>query len=457
MIKNTGHLKRALQYICNPEKTMGGTLVYGIGCFPSAENAYETFVETKERFGKQGGRLAYHWEICLAPGESNTDEVLEIAKEWADEILEDKFDCLIAIHDDKQFLHAHLIFNSVSHVDGKKFRYEKSDLEQKLYPVLNRLCVARGLSYVDMTKPEGEKIQHSTYKEWLEQKKGHKTWRDMIRQDVDHAIGLSYSYANFISNLENMGYDVNLNGKHLKVKVPGMEGYARVYSLGNEYTEEQIKEKILNVEPPVRKVSSKVKRYRLKSGKIDKRKTPLTRFQRQYLRYMYLLGKIGRQPYRRITFAERQQAQRIAGQINFLFFHEIHSHKELVERKAYVESELQNIQADKREHFKERKKYDAVFHHAKEWRLSQWEDKTHLEWLQKKGYEGEDGLKRIDEIKEGFTERLLLLRERSTELQQQKKIMAEILNENIETLKWEQELGGKAYERDHITTKDRER
>lgn len=456
-MKSARHLKSSLQYVCNPEKTMGGTLVYGMGCPLNAEAAYETFMDTKERFGKQGGRLAYHWEICFAPGESNTDEVLDIAKEWANEILEDKFDCLIAVHDDKQFLHAHLIFNSVSHVDGKKFRYEKNDLEQKLYPALNRLCVARGLSYVDLAKPEGEKIQHSTYKEWLEQKKGHKTWRDMIRQDVDHAISLSYSYANFISNLENMGYDVNLNGKHLKVKVPGMEGYARVYSLGNAYTEEYIKERIMNAEPSAGKVFSKVKRYRLKSGKMDKRKTPLTRFQRQYLRYMYLLGKIGKQPYRRITFAERQQALRIAGQINFLFFQRIHNRKELVERKAYVDNELQNIQAKKQELFKERKKYEAVFHHAKEWRLSQGEDKTHLEWLQKRGYVGEDGLQRIDEIKEGFTEKLIFLREQSADLQEQKKKMTEILNENITTHKWEQELGGKAHERDHVTTKDRVR
>lgn len=454
MLKDTGHLKRALQYICNPEKTMGGTLVYGIGCYPNAENAYETFVETKERFGKQSGRLAYHWEICFAPGESNTEQVLEIAKEWAGEILEDKFDCLIAVHDDKQFFHAHLIFNSVSHVDGKKFRYEKNDLEQKLYPALNRLCVARGLSYVDLSKPEGEKIQHSTYKEWLEQKKGHTTWRDMIRQDVDHAIGLSYSYANFISNLESMGYDVNLNGKHLKVKVPGMEGYARVYSLGNEYTEEHIKEKIMNTEPPAIKVFSRVGRYRMKSGTINKRRTPLTRFQRHYLRYMYMFGKMKRQPYRRITFAERQQAQRIAGQMNYLFFHGIHNRKGVVERKAYVVNELQNIQAKKQELFKERKKYEAVFHHAKEWRLSQGEDKAHMDWLHKRGYEGEEGLRKIDNIKEGFTEKLLFLREQSAELEQQGKKLTEILNEEIGTLKWEKELGGKTHERILVATKD---
>ncbi len=455
MVKDTKHLKRALQYICNPEKTTGGTLVYGIGCCPNAEAAYDTFMDTKERFGKQGGRLAYHWEICFAPGESNTEEVMAVAKEWADEILQDKFDCLIAVHDDKHFLHAHLLFNAVSHVDGMKFRYEKNDLEQKLYPALNRLCVSRGLSYVDMSKPEGEKIQHSTYKEWLEQKKGHKTWRDMIRQDVDHAIGLSYSYANFISNLENMGYDVNLNGKHLKVKVPGMDTYARIYSLGNEYTEQRIKEKILNTEPLARKVFSIAKRYRLKSGNMSKRQTPLTRFQRQYLRYMYLLGKIGRQPYRRITFAERQEAARIADQMNYLFRHGIHNRKELAERKAYVQNERQNIQEQKRALFLERKKYEAVFHHAKEWRLSQ--DKTHLEWLQKKGYDGGDGLQRINEIKEGFTQKLLFLREQSADMQQQEKTMTEILNENITTHKWEQELGGKAYERDHVTTKDRER
>lgn len=429
-------------------------MIVGRGCPPKYEAAYDSFQFVKKDFSNEDGRQAYHWEISFAPGETYPAQAMEIAKEWAREILGDDYQCLIAVHDDKEHIHAHLIFNSVSMIDGYKFRYELMDLEQKYYPALNRLCVARGLSYVDLEQPEGEKVQHVSYKEWLMQKKGYGTWKDMIKADIDHAIGLSYNFEKFITHLEDMGYDVNLNGKYLKVRVPGMEKWSRVYSLGAEYSEQRIRERIRKSELPAKGFSGEKKIYRAK-GRIRRERTPLTKFQRYYLRYMYLLGNIKRQPYRRITFAERQQSLKIAEQMNYMFFHNIGSMSELKERKTAIEAELVKNAEQRRALQTEQKKYSELFRYAKEYRLSDGTDSAAAAWLTKKGYEGAEGLRMIGEIKAGFTVRTLELREQRKALDLQNKMIDEILNTSIDKyiFDFEQELDDNG--RDYITAKER--
>ena len=428
-------------------------MVRGLNCSPDYQAAYDSFINVKRDFSNEDGRQAYHWEISFAPGETYPAQAMEIAKSWAQEILGDDYQCVIAVHDDKEHIHAHLIFNSVSMIDGYKFRYELMDLEQKYYPALNRLCVARGLSYVDLEKPEGEKVQHISYKEWLMQKKGYNTWKDMIKADIDHAIGLSYNFEKFISHLEDMGYDVNLNGKYLKVRVPGMEKWSRVYSLGAEYSEQRIRERIRSSELPKKGFYAEKKVYRAK-GRIPRKHTPLTKFQRYYFRYMYLLGKIKRQPYRRITFAERQQSLKIAEQMNFMFFHNIGSMSELKERKTGIEADLAKNAEQRRALQTEQKKYSELFRYAKAYRLSNGTDTVAAEWLKKKGYDGADGLKKISEIKAGFTARTLILREQRKELEKQSKMIDEILGTSIDKyiFNFEQELEENG--RDHIAAKE---
>ena len=452
-IKSITHLKTALQYICNPEKTNGGLLVSGLNCAANADETYYQFMLLKENFNKTDGVLAYHWDICFAHGETYPAQAMEVAREWAQEVLGDNHQCLIAVHDDKEHIHAHLIFNSVG-FDGYKWHDNKNDLERKYYPALNRLCVARGLSYVDLEQPEGEKVQHVSYKEWLMQKKGYGTWKDMIKADIDHAIGLSYNFEKFITHLEDMGYDVNLNGKYLKVRVPGMEKWSRVYSLGAEYSEQRIRERIRKSELPAKGFSGEKKIYRAK-GRIQRERTPLTKFQRYYLRYMYLLGNIKRQPYRRITFAERQQSLKIAEQMNYMFFHNIGSMSELKERKTAIEAELVKNAEQRRALQTEQKKYSELFRYAKEYRLSDGTDSAAADWLTKKGYEGAEGLRMIGEIKAGFTARTLELREQRKDLDLQNKMIDEILNTSIDKyiFDFEQELEDNG--RDYITAKER--
>lgn len=198
---SSSHLKNAINYILNPEKTQG--LVECHACVP--ELAYEQMLLTKERFGKMDMRQAYHWKMSFSPNEVSPEVALEVARLWTEQYLGGKYETLMAAHSDKQHIHVHILFNSVSLVDGKKFRYEDNDFEYKMLPLLNRLCYERGLSTIFM----GEGVKKNlTYIEWMERKKGHKTWRSMICADMDEAISKAYNLGSFVVNMENMGYDV---------------------------------------------------------------------------------------------------------------------------------------------------------------------------------------------------------------------------------------------------------
>ena len=324
-------------------------------------------------------------------------------------------------------------------------------MEQKYYPALNRLCAKRGLSVLELDAQGKEKTKHLSYKEWLEKKKGYATWRDMIRADIDHAISLAHNYPNFLARLEEMGYTVNINGKYLKVMVPGMDGFMRTYKMGSEYTEESIRQRIQNGElPKLRNYPLQTKIYRAKRSGIKRVRRPLTRFQKQYFRYLYLLGKVRRQPYRRITFMERQAASQIAEQMNFLFFQGIGSRGELLKRKQVVEQELQVLQTKQAAIGKEQRRYNAIFRHSKERILSGDTDGMHSKWLEQRGFAGEQGMAAIRSMKESLMEKRLMVRQKKQELQEQLKMINRILNDSVRPPieKLEQELGG--HEGDNI-------
>ena len=304
----------------NPEKTEQGLLIFSRGCDLEPEEARNQFMEVKEQFGKMEGVQAYHWDICLAPGEGSPEAAMEIAKAWTREIIGDDFQTVISVHTDKNFYHAHIIFNSVS-LRGEKFRDSKNDIEEKYYPLLNRICVERGLSFVDLSRSPGQSVRQATYKEWMQQKKGAATWRDMIMNDVDSAIAATTDFNAFCAELERMGYEVNITGKYISVKAPGMEKNIRLYSLGKNYSEARINERLkTESEKPQQRYKVKQRYYAKKRIQATRRQRPLTYFERQYYRYAILFGRMKRQR-GSVSFAAAQEGRKVAEQRNFLFFH----------------------------------------------------------------------------------------------------------------------------------------
>ena len=234
------HLKRSLDYVMNPEKTQYGRLVGAINC--QAESAFEQMKETKRKFGKVDKRQGYHIILSFKEDEVNPDTAFEITQKFVAEYLGSCYEAVFVVHDNTAHVHSHIVFNSVSFVDGKKYRYEKGDWAKYIQPVTNRLCQEYGLSIIDVDDGNREK-EHDGYKDWSEQRDAN-VWSDMIKRDLDACILQAGDYQQFLELLSDKGYEIK-QGKYLSVKPLGMTRYRRCKTLGDAYSEEVIRERIV--------------------------------------------------------------------------------------------------------------------------------------------------------------------------------------------------------------------
>lgn len=233
------HLKQAIDYIMNPEKTQEGRFVGGINCQP--DTAFEQMKQTKRAFGKIDKRQGYHLIISFKEGEVNPDIAFEITQKFVTEYLGSSYEAVFCVHDNTAHVHSHIVFNSVSFMDGKKFRYEKGDWEREIQPITNRLCEEYGLSTIEIGNEKKEATEY--YKEWNEYRDGKFVWKQMISRDLDACILQARDFDEFISLIGEKVYEVK-QGKYLAVKPPGMGRFRRCKTLGDDYSEERIRERI---------------------------------------------------------------------------------------------------------------------------------------------------------------------------------------------------------------------
>ena len=206
-------LSVALDYITTEEKT-SRVLVDGINC--DARTAYAEMQATKRRWGKCGGVLGYHLIHSYAPGEVSPEQAHAIGVEFARRLLGERYEAVIATHIDREHLHCHILFNSVSFVDGCKYRNQLRDYYGEIRGISNEVSAAHGLSVIQ-TDTGG---RH--YAEWNAEQTGKPTIRALIRRDIDSAIGAAFTMKTFWTELERIGYVVKRgNGKHIALKPPG--------------------------------------------------------------------------------------------------------------------------------------------------------------------------------------------------------------------------------------------
>lgn len=285
----------ALGYIENEGKA--GRLVTGLNCDPAT--AYRDMRSTKRRWDKTGGVQGYHIIHSYAPGEVTPQQAHDAGVEFARRLLGDRFEVVVATHTDREHLHCHIVFNSVSFMDGKRYRSDFKAYFGDLRGTSNEVSRERGLSVI---APEGKGKQYST---WAADQNGEPTIYGIIRADIDAALIQSYTYKSFLNKLRQLGYEVRDNRKYLSVKPPGGDRYVRLHRLGAEYSEEGIKARLAGsreappAPPPcLSAVPRTPKRYTVRGGvtpKLPHRKAH--GFRALYLYYLYLLG--GRRPGRR--------------------------------------------------------------------------------------------------------------------------------------------------------------
>lgn len=233
------HLEQAVSYILDRGKTQGGRLVTGVNCLPG--KAYEQMAETKQKYGKTGKRQGYHLIISFEAGEVSPDTAFEIIRRFVEEYLGQEYEAVLAVHDNTAHVHGHIIFNSVNYLDGRKYRYEKGDWAKKIQPITNRLCEEYGLSTIEIE--EYGRKRNQRYKDWNEFRDGKFIWREMIRRDVDACVMQAESFEEFLGFMAEKGYDVRQN-KYLAVRPKGMQRFCRCKSMGENYTEDRIWERI---------------------------------------------------------------------------------------------------------------------------------------------------------------------------------------------------------------------
>ena len=232
-IKST--LKKALDYIQNPDKTYGKMLVSSFGCSP--ETADIEFEFTIAQALNRGNNLAHHLIQSFEPGEVDYQKAHEIGKQLADAVTKGQYEYVLTTHIDKGHVHNHIIFCAVNFVDYHKYNSNK----RSYYGIRNmsdRLCRENGLSVVVPQKGGKGK----SYAEYLAEKTG-TSWKGNLKTVVDGLIPQVSSFEELLSRLQGLGYEIK-PGKYVSCRAPGQERFTRLKTLGADYTEEDIRERI---------------------------------------------------------------------------------------------------------------------------------------------------------------------------------------------------------------------
>ena len=237
---NTDDLKVLVDYAGNPSKTEQRYLLSGVNCLP--ELAYERMTETKRRYGKLGGIVAYHGYMSFKPGEVTAEQCHALGIELAKRLWGERFEVLVATHKDHHHLHNHFVVNSVSFKDGAKFRCNKS-YHRVLVKASDRLCLEHGLSVIDTP---GRK--RAPYVAYAAEKNGKPSHRMLLKLDIDDAIADCMTPNHLRFALERRGYTyLRGNGyKHPCVIAKGWKRPVRLDSLGEYYYSETIAKRIFS-------------------------------------------------------------------------------------------------------------------------------------------------------------------------------------------------------------------
>ena len=325
-------LDRAVDYVMNKEKTTAVSLQDAIdyaanrdktekSCFESSfactlETAFEDMRQTKERWHKLGGVQGYHLVQSFAADEVTPELAHQIAQELAERVLGGRYEYVIGTHLNTDHIHSHIVWNSVSRIDGKKYHSNGKTYVTQIRAASDELCRKYKLSVIDTERSEATA---KPYAEWLAEKNGQPTWRTAIRQDVDDAIQQSLTWRQFLTVLARKGYEVRMGRKYPVLRPPGKERFVRFKTLGARYTPEAIQTRILYPQthrPYVRKPPT-VQRGHLRSTPTSRRK--LTGLRALYYCYLYELGALPRKP-RYPSYAVRQDARKLDQRIRQMEF-----------------------------------------------------------------------------------------------------------------------------------------
>ena len=236
-------MSKAIAYILNPEKTDEKLLVSSYGC--ASETAAREFEWTRKIAEQKGMNpvriIARHVIQSFEIGEVTPELAHEIGKQFADEILGGKYEYVLTTHIDKDHVHNHLIFNAVDFVNYHAYKSYKR-IYYDMREVSDRLCKENGLSVIPPSQNKG-----MGYKEYTEAKRG-TSWKQKLKQTIDRLVITAKDYDDFLRLMQDAGYEIK-TGKYISFRAKGQERFTRSKTIGENYTEERIKERIAGRTP----------------------------------------------------------------------------------------------------------------------------------------------------------------------------------------------------------------
>ncbi|MDL2301902.1 relaxase/mobilization nuclease domain-containing protein [Lachnospiraceae bacterium OttesenSCG-928-D06] len=250
-IKST--LKKAIDYICNAEKTDDKLLVSSFGC--SAETADIEFAWTRQHSIDKGINLGRHLIQAFEPGEVTPEQAHEIGMQLAKEVLGGKYEFVLTTHIDKGHVHNHLIFNAVSFTDYKHYHSNKRSYHY-IRRVSDRLCKEHGLSVIVPGQTKGQSYAEHTAE------KASTSYKAKLKSAIDHLIPISSDFEDLLLRLQHEGYEIK-RGKYISCRASGQERFTRLKTLGVDYTEETIVSRIAGSSRPSKVLKKDDKRINL--------------------------------------------------------------------------------------------------------------------------------------------------------------------------------------------------
>ena len=280
-------LEDVIEYAANEDKTEMKYYVSTINC--NKRYARDEFAMVKKRFGKEGGIVAFHAYQSFAPGEVNPSEAHSIGIELARRLWGDRFQIVVATHVNTAAVHNHLVINSVSFRDGKRF-HGCRETTGMLREMSDRICQEHGLSVIK--NPKGQRVNTYLYKM---ERAGMPTRYNVARQSIDEAIALSLTIEEFKAELRSRGYNYRLDPqrKYWTITPPGWKKPIRIHQLGENYTRESIERRIYDNDPSVRTERVRHQYHRSNHYNLRRRIDRImgrNGLEKLYLRYCYELG-----------------------------------------------------------------------------------------------------------------------------------------------------------------------
>ena len=336
------HLKNALEYIRNPDKTEQCRLVGSVNCLP--DSAFEQMLDTKCVYGKSGKRQGYHVIISFLPDEAVTPEQARfVAEGFMVDVLKGEYEAVYAIHTDKEHTHIHIIWNSVNLITGEKYNSPKGNWKNHLQPATNKYCELLGL---EIMPAEYAKNPVNMSKEKWEYEQ---SFKDYILNDAKLCLSYAGSLEHFIFLMKRMGYE--FKGKdYLSVRIPGMKLYHRLDKLDDIFSKKEL--------PVILKYGygQYYRRYQTK-GILYVKRANLTPMQKRYYAKMYRLGLIEKKCYQCHSAEMAKEIKRmqfLQEQYLFICKNDVSSVADLIRLQVEAKQTLKDAGNRQKEIYKER-------------------------------------------------------------------------------------------------------